>query len=138
MCGRYRLTRSQKQVEENLDSYGEVEVLPRYKIAPSQAVITIRQDAPESIRTFSTMRWGLIPSWANDPSIGYKTINARAETVATTALFREPFRSQRCLIPADGFYEWSRHEAACVIVRRAPLDRTCDPIGSILRGMATR
>ncbi len=54
------------------------------------------------------MRWGLVPSWARDPSIGYKTINARAETVSTTASFREPFKSQRCLIPADGFYEWKR------------------------------
>jgi putative SOS response-associated peptidase YedK len=55
------------------------------------------------------MRWGLVPSWAKDPSTGYKTINARAETVATTAWFREPFKSQRCLIPADGFYEWVRN-----------------------------
>ena len=54
------------------------------------------------------MRWGLVPSWAKDPSIGYKTINARAETVSTTPCFREPFKSQRCLIPADGFYEWQR------------------------------
>src|SRR5258705_359719 len=54
------------------------------------------------------MRWGLIPSWATDPSIGYKTINARAETASTTASFREPLKSQRCLIPADGFYEWKR------------------------------
>lgn len=108
MCGRYRLTRSQKQLEENFDSYGEVEVLPRYNIAPSQPVITIRQDAHQPLRKLSTMRWGLIPSWANDPSIGYKTVNARAETVATTASFREPLRSQRCLIPADGFYEWQK------------------------------
>ena len=55
------------------------------------------------------MRWGLVPSWAKDPSIGYKTINARAETVANTPSFREPFKSQRCLIPADGFYEWQRN-----------------------------
>ena len=58
------------------------------------------------------MRWGLVPSWAKDMSIGYKTINARAETVATTPSFREPFRSQRCLIPADGFYEWQRNGKA--------------------------
>jgi len=54
------------------------------------------------------MRWGLVPSWAKDPTIGYRAINARAETVATTPSFREPFRSQRCLIPADGFYQWKR------------------------------
>ena len=84
------------------------------------------------------MRWGLVPSWAKDPTIGFRTINARSETVTTMPSFREPFKSQRCLIPADGFYEWSRHEVACVIVRRAPLDRTCHPIGSTLRGMAIR
>jgi putative SOS response-associated peptidase YedK len=93
---------------EEFDAYGEIEVSPRYNIVPTQPVVTIRQDAREPIRKLSIMRWGLIPSWAKDPGIGYKTINARAETVATTASFREPFRSQRCLIPADGFYEWKR------------------------------
>jgi putative SOS response-associated peptidase YedK len=81
----------------------------RFNVAPSQSVLTIRQDAREPGRKLSTMRWGLVPSWAKDPSIGYKTINARAETVATTASFREPFKSQRCLVPADGFYEWLRN-----------------------------
>jgi putative SOS response-associated peptidase YedK len=109
MCGRYRLTRSQKFLEERFDAYGEVEMPPRYNIAPSQPVVTIRQDARESVRTPSTLRWGLIPSWAKDIGIGYKTINARAETIATTPSFREPFKSQRCLIPADGFYEWQRN-----------------------------
>ncbi len=81
----------------------------RYNIAPSQPVITIRQDAREPVRTLSTMRWGLIPSWAKDIGIAYKTINARSETIATTPSFREPFKSQRCLVPADGFYEWQRN-----------------------------
>ena len=109
---------------------------PRYNIAPSQAVPVIRQT--NSTRELSLMRWGLIPSWATDASIGFKTINARSETITTTASFSDPFRTQRCLIPADGFYEWLRHEAACVIVRRVPLDRTCHPIGSTLRGVAFR
>jgi len=108
MCGRFRLTRSQKYLEEHFLAYGEV-ARPRYNIAPSQPVTTIRQDASKPVRTLSTMRWGLVPSWAKDMSMGYKTINARAETVATTASFREPFKSQRCLIPADGFYEWQRN-----------------------------
>jgi putative SOS response-associated peptidase YedK len=60
----------------------------------------------------SLMRWGLIPSWATDPSIGLKTINARAETILTTASFRDPFRTQHCLIPADGFYEWAQSRKA--------------------------
>jgi putative SOS response-associated peptidase YedK len=108
MCGRFRLTRSQRQLEEHFEAEGEVEVSPRYHIAPSQPVVVIRQDAREAVRKLSNMRWGLIPSWAKDPGAGYKTINARSETVATTASFREPFKSQRCLVPADGFYEWKR------------------------------
>jgi putative SOS response-associated peptidase YedK len=109
MCGRYRLTRAQKYLEEHFDACGEVEVLPRYNIAPSQPVVTIRQDAREPVRNLSTMRWGLVPSWAKDTSMAFKTINARAETVSATASFREPFKAQRCLIPADGFYEWQRN-----------------------------
>lgn len=104
MCGRFRPTRSQKQ----LNATGEVEVFPRYNIAPSQSAVTIRPDAREPVRRFRrlpTMRWGLLPSRAKDMSMGYKTINAKAETVATTPSFREPFKSQRCLVPADGFYE---------------------------------
>ncbi len=109
MCGRYRLSRRKQLVEEYFGTASEVDDwTPRYNIAPSQPVIAIRQDAAKPLRTLSTMRWGLVPSWAKDPGIGYKTINARAETVATTASFREPFKSQRCLIPADGFYEWKR------------------------------
>jgi len=110
MCGRYRMSRRKQLVEEYFGAVSdEDEWNPRYNIAPSQPVVTIRQDARQPIRTLSMMRWGLVPSWAKDPSIGYKTINARAETVATTPSFREPFRSQRCLIPADGFYEWQRN-----------------------------
>jgi len=81
MCGKYRLTRSQKHLKEHVNAYGEVAVFPRYNIAPSQAVITIRQEARKPVRRLSTMRWGLLPSWAKDMYIGYKTINARAETV---------------------------------------------------------
>jgi putative SOS response-associated peptidase YedK len=109
MCGRYRLSRRKQLVEEYFAAVSEeCEWSPRYNIAPSQPVLTIRQNAHEPVRRLSTMRWGLIPSWSKDPTIGFKTINARSETVATTASFREPFRSQRCLLPADGFYEWKR------------------------------
>jgi putative SOS response-associated peptidase YedK len=110
MCGRYRLSRRKQLVEEYFGTAsGDDDWNPRYNIAPSQPVVTIRQDASEPVRKLSMMRWGLLPSWAKDPSVGYETINARAETVATTASFREPFKSQRCLIPADGFYEWQRN-----------------------------
>jgi hypothetical protein len=111
---------------------------PRYNIAPTQQIPVICQHPKEPIRLLSLMRWGLIPSWAKKSSAAASMINARSETAATKPAFRDPLANRRCLIPADGFYEWSRHEAACVIVRRAPLDRTCHPIGSTLRGMAIR
>jgi putative SOS response-associated peptidase YedK len=99
MCGRYRLSRRKQLVDEHFGTdSGESDWNPRYNIAPTQPVAVIRQDAREPVRRFSTMRWGLIPSWSKDLSIAYKTINARAETVANTPSFREPFRSQRCLI----------------------------------------
>ena len=111
---------------------------PRYNIAPTQPVPVIRQNPKEPRRELSLMRWGLIPSWAKDMSSAAMMINARSETAATKPAFRDPLANRRCLVPADGFYEWLRHEAACVIVRRAPLDRTCHPIGSTLRGVAFR
>ncbi len=138
MCGRYRLSRRKQLIAEYFETDNEVDWEPRYNIAPSQPVGIIRQDPSRPERHFSLARWGLIPSWATDASIGFKTINARAETVASRPAFRDAFVSRRCLLPADGFFEWSRHEVACVIVRRAPPDRTCHPIGSTLRGMAIR
>jgi putative SOS response-associated peptidase YedK len=84
----------------------------------------------------SLMRWGLIPSWSKDASSSVRMINARSETTATKPAFRDPMKFRRCLVLSDGFYEWVRHEVACVTVRRALPDRTCHPIGSTLRGMA--
>ena len=144
MCGRYRLSRRKQLVEEYFGSVSEDDDwIPRYNIAPSQQVLTILQDSREPVRRLSTMRWGLIPSWAKDPSIGYKTINARAETIERTASFREPFRSQRCLIPADGFYEWKREgktrQPYCFEVGDGELfafaglwDRWTDPQGKLI------
>jgi putative SOS response-associated peptidase YedK len=108
---------------------GEDDWNPRYNIAPNQSVPVIRQNPKEPRRELSLLRWGLIPSWAKDQSVAAQMINARSETAATTPAFRDPLTNRRCLIPADGFYEWVRHEVACVIVRRATLDRTCHPIG---------
>lgn len=109
MCGRYRLSRRKQIIEERFDAAPEAEDWsPRYNIAPTQPVPVIRREPNQPTRELSVLRWGLIPSWATDPTIGYKTINARSETVTTTASFREPFRSRRCLIPADGFYEWKK------------------------------
>ncbi|MGC9990662.1 MAG: SOS response-associated peptidase [Terriglobales bacterium] len=139
MCGRYRLSRRKQVVEEYFDCRSdEPDWNPRFNIAPTQPIPVIRQNPKEPVRELSLVRWGLIPSWSKDPSVAARMINARSETAATKPAFRDALKSRRCLIPADGFYEWSRHEAACVIVRRAPLDRTCHPIGSTLRGMAIR
>ena len=120
MCGRYRLSRRKQLIAEYFETDNEVDWEPRYNIAPSQPVGIIRQDPSTPERHFSLARWGLIPSWATDASIGFKTINARSETVASKPAFRDAFVSRRCLLPADGFFEWVRHEVACVIVRRAP------------------
>jgi putative SOS response-associated peptidase YedK len=142
MCGRYRLTRADRRLNESFDAEGDFDIVPRYNIAPSQPVLTIRRE-PGRRRQFSTMRWGLVPSWAKDPSVGFKTINARAETVQTTPSFRDPFKSQRCLIPADGFYEWARNgktkQPYCFEVGDGEVfafaglwDRWVDPNGNIL------
>ena len=107
MCGRFSLTQSATALSEafHLDAFPEWQ--PRYNIAPTQTVVaiaTLPAKAPQA-RLF---RWGLVPSWATDLTIGAKLINARAETVAAKPSFRAAFRQRRCLILADGFYEWQR------------------------------
>jgi len=107
MCGRYRLSRRKQVVEEYFESASEEEDWsPRYNIAPTQPVATVRQSG--SGRILSMMRWGLVPSWATDIKIGNQLINGRSESVLEKPAFREAFRSRRCLIPADGFYEWKK------------------------------
>jgi putative SOS response-associated peptidase YedK len=109
MCGRYRLSRRKQIIEEHFDSIsGEEDWTPRYNIAPTQPVPVIRQNPQEPRREFVIMRWGLIPSWAKDSSGAAMMINARSETAATKPAFRDPLTSRRCLVPADGFYEWQR------------------------------
>ena len=110
MCGRYRLSRRKQLVEEYFDTVsGEEEWTPRYNIAPTQPVPVVRQHPKEPIRQISIMRWGLIPHWSKDASSAASTINARSETAATKPAFRDPLKFRRCLIPADGFYEWKRN-----------------------------
>jgi len=113
MCGRYRLSRRKQLVEEYFDTASDQPVwTPRYNIAPTQPVSVIRQNPTRPRRELSLMRWGLIPSWAREPSISAQMINARSETAATKPAFRDPLTSRRCLIPADGFYEWQRNGKA--------------------------
>ncbi len=102
MCGRYSLDKP-KQLRSRFDTENDVDVLAKYDIRPSQELPVIIN---KEHTTIELMRWGLIPFWAKEAKIGYKMINARAETVATLASYKKPFRSQRCLVPASGFYEW--------------------------------
>jgi putative SOS response-associated peptidase YedK len=109
MCGRYKLSRRKQVVEEYFDCGSDAaDWTPRYNIAPTQPIPVIRQHRKESTRELSLMRWGLIPSWAKGSSVGAQMINARSETASTKPAFRDALKSRRCMIPADGFYEWSR------------------------------
>src|SRR6516162_7100709 len=98
MCGRYRLSRRKQIIEEHFDSPDwQDDWNPRYNIAPTQLVPVIRQHPREPIRQVSTMRWGLVPYWAKDPSITTGMINAKSETAATQPAFRDPLKFRRCV-----------------------------------------
>jgi putative SOS response-associated peptidase YedK len=107
MCGRF----SQAQIAEldrEVFRLLEMPALePRYNIAPTQDVAVVRERR-NGERVLQLLRWGLIPSWAKDPALGNRMINARAETLAVKPAFKRPFARQRCIVPADGFYEWKR------------------------------
>lgn len=124
MCGRY----VQASAPDVLaGQFGVDEILledappPDYNVAPREAVLTVVQREPGR-RTLEQMRWGLVPSWAEDPSLGDRMINARSESVRTAPAFQRAFRRRRCLMPADGFYEWQevprRRRKQPVFVRR--------------------
>jgi putative SOS response-associated peptidase YedK len=109
MCGRYRLSRGKQIIEKHFDALsGEEDWEPRYNVAPTQPIPVIRQHPKEPVRQLSLLRWGLIPSWARDASAAAQMINARSETAGAKPAFRDALKSRRCLIPADGFYEWMR------------------------------
>jgi putative SOS response-associated peptidase YedK len=142
MCGRYRLSRRKQIVEEYFDATpDEQDWSPRFNIAPTQPVPVIRQNPREPVRELSLMRWGLIPNWAKYSSVAASMINARSETASTKPAFRDALKSRRCLIPADGFYEWMRagktKQPYCFEVNDGELfafaglwDRWKDPSGS--------
>lgn len=108
MCGRFTLTPSIETLTKafHLDEVSELE--PSYNIAPSQQVATVLADHATNNRQLRLLHWGLIPPWAKDSSIGSKLINARAETLAEKPSFRSAFKHRRCLVLADGFYEWQQ------------------------------
>lgn len=105
MCGRFVLTADGQAIQQKFDLETTPEPMqPRYNIAPSQPVAVISNENPKELTYYT---WGLIPSWAKDPAIGNRMINARGETVHEKPSFRSAFKRRRCLIPANGFYEWS-------------------------------
>jgi putative SOS response-associated peptidase YedK len=114
MCGRYTLHHKAEEIEERFDVDGAEELLaPRYNIAPSQIIPVIRRPrSGDNLREMAGCKWGLIPFWAKDPKIGNNLINAKAETIAEKPSFKQAFTKRRCLIPADGFYEWRKQGKA--------------------------
>lgn len=106
MCGRYALTAPASKVAEVFEVDILPEILPRYNIAPSQDVPVLLSS--DGVRSCRMMRWGLLPVWAKDRKMAYRTINARGETVDKKPSFRSSFKKKRCLIIADGYYEWQR------------------------------
>ncbi len=149
MCGRYRLSRRKQILEERF------EVLPddaedwaaRYNIAPTQNVPVIRQHPKEPRRVMTQMRWGLVPVWVKDLADSARRINARSETAGTLPAFRDALKFRRCLVPADGFYEWQRARGTkqpyCFEVNDGELfafaglwERWKDPTGTWLRSFS--
>jgi putative SOS response-associated peptidase YedK len=108
MCGRFTLTASAREIEAEFRVAIRDDLLPRYNIAPTQDVLAIARDPETGEDRAGWLRWGLVPHWAKDPSIGSRMINARAETLATKPAFRNAYRKHRCLVVADGFYEWAK------------------------------
>jgi putative SOS response-associated peptidase YedK len=105
MCGRYRLSQPTK-LAEFFEAEADADFGASFNVAPTQSVAAVR--VLRDHRVLSTLRWGLVPFWAHDAAMGNQLINARSESVLDKPAFREAFRRRRCLIPADGFYEWKR------------------------------
>jgi len=108
VCGRFSLYEPSERL---VTRFGVDEVAPgepeaRYNVAPSQQIFSVVCSRDGTTRRLGTLKWGLVPSWAKEPSVGYRMINARAETVASAPSFRRAFERRRCLVPANGFYEW--------------------------------
>ncbi|WP_392532425.1 SOS response-associated peptidase [Nostoc sp. C117] len=110
MCGRFTLNQSAEALVEVFGLHQVPDLAAQHNIAPTQMVATVLQNPESEKREFKQLHWGLIPSWAKDPKMGAKLINARAETVAEKPAFRSAFKHRRCLVLADGFYEWQRQQ----------------------------
>jgi putative SOS response-associated peptidase YedK len=111
MCGRFQASRSPAEIARWFKTTGPLpNVRRRYIAAPTQDVLVVLRNPESGERRLEALRWGLIPFWAKDVKIFYSTINATAENVATEPAFRDAFKRQRCLVPADGFYEWQKRD----------------------------
>lgn len=112
MCGRFTLRNSPAEIAEHfrLDPADLPDLRPRFNIAPTQPVAAVAPSSKEEGRSLALLRWGLVPPWVDDPADFPTLINARAETAPEKPAFREAFRDRRCLVPADGFYEWTEPE----------------------------
>jgi putative SOS response-associated peptidase YedK len=108
MCGRFALFATGEEIAGQFGVEVSHELYPRFNIAPTQPVAAVRLAAATGARELTYFRWGLIPSWAKDPNIGSRMINARSESAAEKPSFRAAFKRRRCLIPASGFYEWQQ------------------------------
>jgi putative SOS response-associated peptidase YedK len=108
MCGRYTLKTDRSQIEKRFGVEELPPFEPRYNLAPTQDGLVILPGAQPGTRTAAWLQWGLVPSWSKSPGSGPVLINARSETAATKPAFRDAFRRRRCLVIADGFYEWTR------------------------------
>jgi putative SOS response-associated peptidase YedK len=113
MCGRYARRSDKQKIAELFAIYGPVipDFGPSWNVAPQTFQPIVRLNRESGEREIVLMRWGLIPCWAKDPSIGLRTINAKAETITTAPAFREAIKHRRCLVPADAFYEWQKLDA---------------------------
>jgi putative SOS response-associated peptidase YedK len=107
VCGRFTLSTSPIEIANHFDLDETPELKARFNVAPGQSIATVSVAGEARRSVLSLRRWGLVPSWAKDSKIGNRLINARAETVSEKPSFRSALRRRRCLVPADGFYEWS-------------------------------
>lgn len=108
MCGRYTLSSPGDEIARVFGLAETIELMPRFNIAPTQLAPIVRRDNTGEARRATLCRWGLVPHWARDPSIGDRMINARSESVSEKPAYRDAFERRRCLVVADGFYEWRR------------------------------
>lgn len=111
MCGRFLQKTPLGEIRVLFETANPVpNTAPRYNAAPTDSLAVVRFNPQTRVRALDLLRWGLVPLWAKDPSSGAKWINARSETIATNNIFRDAFERRRCLVPADGFYEWQKRD----------------------------